>query len=666
MTIYSELFKPLDLGFTQIKNRVLMGSMHTGLEEEKNGFQQLASFYKKRAQGGVGLIVTGGIAPNIAGKTQPFSAVLSKRSQIKKHRLITKAVHDADSKICMQILHTGRYGYHPFNVAPSKLKSPITPFSPFKMPKWYIKKTVKDFARCAHLAKLAGYDGVEVMGSEGYLLNQFICKRTNHRTDEYGGSYENRIKIVLDIIKAIRQKVGDNFILIYRLSMIDLVEGGSSFEEVKLLAQKIKELGVNIINTGIGWHEARIPTIATSVPRGAFSFVTKRLKQEVDIPLVTTNRINGPNIANEILKDGHADMISMARPFLADPDLVNKSKDNKQDEINTCIGCNQACLDHVFQNKIASCLVNPIACHEEEFIKKENFIPKNIVVIGAGPAGISFAIEAKRLGHKVTVFEKSHTIGGQFNLARSIPGKEEFHETMRYFNKQIELLGLEVHLDTDVSLEFINSLKYDHLVISTGVKPNIPKIPGIDLPHVYTYEEVIQKKKVPGSKVAIIGAGGIGFDVAEFLLHDDKNEFYRFWGIDRSLEIPGGIKKPEVVDSKREIFLMQRKASKHGKGLGKTTGWIHRMTLKKQNVKFLNNLEYQEITQNKLIFKQENKEKFIPIDSVVLCSGQRSVNELYKELKEKENVHIIGGAKLAEQVDAKRAIDEAFRLAYQL
>lgn len=665
MTKYNHLFSPLDLGFTQIKNRILMGSMHTGLEEEKNGFKKLASFYKKRAEGGVGLIVTGGIAPNFAGRTQPLAAELSYPWQVKKHKLVTDAVHEAGSKICMQILHTGRYAYHPLSVAPSKIKSPITPFTPFKMPKWYIKKTVADFTKCAFLAQKAGYDGVEIMGSEGYLINQFICKRTNKRTDEYGGSYENRIRFALDIIKSVRKKVGENFIIIYRLSMIDLVENGSSFDEVIELAQKLKNLGVNIINTGIGWHEARVPTIATNVPRAAFSFVTERLKKEVDIPLITTNRINGPKVADDIIKNGQAHMISMARPFLADPEIVNKAKNDREDEINTCIGCNQACLDHVFKNKIASCLVNPIACHEDEFIKRDDFISKKIIVAGAGPAGISFAIEAKRLGHNVTLYEKSDKIGGQFNLARSIPGKEEFHETMRYFNNQIKLLNLDIKLNTEVNLEMLESLKFDHIVFSTGVRPNIPNIQGIEHDLVMTYEEVITKKKTPGKNVAIIGAGGIGFDVSEFLLHDDE-DFYDFWGIDKEIKSPGGLKSPKKTEAKRNIYLMQRKATKHGKNLGKTTGWIHRSSLKKYGVHFLNNLEYKRIEKDALIYEQNHKEKRLEVDSIVLCSGQISVNELYKKLESSGKAHIIGGAKLAEQVDAKRAIKEAFKLAYSL
>lgn len=662
----TNLFTELDLGFTKIKNRVLMGSMHTGLEESKGGFKKLAAFYAKRAQGGVGLIVTGGIAPNFAGKTQPLAARLCYPWQVKKHKLITKAVHDNGSKICMQILHTGRYAYHPLSVAPSKLKSPITPFTPFKMSKRVIRKTIEDFANCAYLAKKAGYDGVEIMGSEGYLLNQFISKHTNKRTDEYGQTYENRIRFVLEIISAIRQKVGDDFILIYRLSMLDLVKDGSSFEEVIDLAKKVEALGINIINTGIGWHESRVPTIATSVPRGAFSFVTEKLRPHVSIPLITTNRINDPVTANKIIESKQADMISMARPFLADPQIVNKIKNNQWDQINTCIGCNQACLDHVFKNKVASCLVNPIASNETEFIKREDFSSKKIIVVGAGPAGISFAIEAKRLGHDVTIYEKSDKIGGQFNLARAIPGKEEFHETMRYFKNQIKLLNVEVKLNTPVTKELIDSLNYDHIVFSTGVRPNIPKIKGIDLDHVLTYEEVISKKKIPGNKVAVIGAGGIGFDVSEFLLHNDSEDFYDFWGIDKDIQTPGGLITPIVKSPKREVFLMQRKSSKHGEGLGKTTGWIHRMTLKKHKVNFLNDLEYKEITKDKLIYIHNDKEISLDIDSVVLCSGQRSVNELYEHYKLSGKAHIIGGAKLAEQVDAKRAIDEAFRLAYKL
>jgi len=661
-----DLFTPLDLGFCKIKNRVLMGSMHTGLEESVDGFEKLAKFYADRAKGGVGLIVTGGIAPNFAGKTHPMATKLCYWWQVKKHKLITDAVHENGSKICMQILHTGRYAYHPLSVAPSKIKSPITPFTPFKMSKRSIRKTIKDFANCASLAQKAGYDGVEIMGSEGYLINQFICRKTNKRTDSYGGSYENRIRFALEIVEAVKKKVGENFIIIYRLSMLDLVEEGSSFNEVLELAKKLEGLGVHIINTGIGWHEARVPTIATSVPRGGYTFVTEKIKKYLTVPVVTVNRINDPITASDIIKTQKADMISMARPFLADADIVNKIKDNKTQEINTCIGCNQACLDHVFKNKVASCLVNPMAAHELDFKKRDDFTAKKIIVAGAGPAGLSFAIEAQRLGHDVTLYERSDSVGGQFNLARSIPGKEEFHETMRYFNNQLKVLGVKVITGTELTKELIDKLDYDAIVFSTGVRPFIPKLKGADLPHVFTYEEVITRKKIPKQRVAIIGAGGIGFDTSEFLLHREDENFYEFWGIDKDMSARGGLIDAKVKPPKREIYLMQRKATKHGKGLGKTTGWIHRMSLKKHQVNFLKDLEYKEINEKGLIYIQDGKEHQLEVDNIIFCSGQRSVNELYEHYKLSGKAHIIGGAKLAQQVDAKRAISEAFKLAYSL
>ncbi|MCT4643017.1 MAG: NADPH-dependent 2,4-dienoyl-CoA reductase [Bacteriovoracaceae bacterium] len=668
MSKYPHLFEPLDLGFTTIQNRTLMGSMHTGLEEAKDGFYKTAKYYEQRAKGGVGIIVTGGISPNFAGKTQPLAASLAWPWQVKNHKIITDAVHKYDTKICMQILHAGRYGYSPFNVGPSRIKSPITPFTPWALTNRGVKRTVKDFARSAKLAQKAGYDGVEIMASEGYLINQFISKRTNTRTDEYGGSFENRIRFAKEIVEAVRKETGTNFIIIFRLSMLDLVEEGSTIEEVIHLGKEVEKLGVNIINTGIGWHEARVPTIATSVPRGAFTFITEKLKEHLSVPLITTNRINGPQKAEEILSNGQADMVSMARPFLADPHLVKKSKEGREDEINTCIGCNQACLDHIFQHKIASCLVNPIACHETDYIKREDFKAKDIVVVGAGPAGISFAIEARRLGHNVDLYEKSNILGGQFNIAAGIPGKEEFYETLRYFKNQIDLLGVNVHLETELNVDKIKELKFDHIVFTTGVKPNIPKLEGVDLPNVLTYEDVLKHKKEVGKKVAIIGAGGIGFDTAEYLTHSDDFNFYDFWGVDRDVKNAGGLKKPEKQDPKREVFLMQRKASKHGKNLGKTTGWIHRQTLKKYGVNFIGDLGYSKITPKGIEYTKDDKTHFLEVDNIVLCSGQISENKLYNHFKEElgDSCHIIGGAKLAEQVDAKRAIKEAFDLAYRL
>jgi 2,4-dienoyl-CoA reductase (NADPH2) len=598
---YPHLFAPLDLGFTTLRNRTLMGSMHTGLEEEKGGYEKMAAYFGERAAGGVGLIVTGGIAPDVSGWTGPFATRLTSKSAAEKHKVVTEAVHKHGGKIAMQILHTGRYGYHPFCVAPSAVKSPISPFKPWALSKRGINRTISHFARAAKLAQYANYDGVEIMGSEGYLINQFIAKRTNFRTDEYGGSYENRIRFALEVVRAVREAVGREFIIIFRLSMMDLVEGGSTWQEVVQLAKELEKAGVTIINTGIGWHEARIPTIATMVPRGAFSWVTKKMKGEVSIPLITTNRINMPHVAEQILADGHADMVSMARPFLADPELVNKAEQGREDEINTCIGCNQACLDHIFQRKLTSCLVNPRACHETEL----NYLPttkrKRIAVVGAGPAGLAAATVAAQRGHKVTLFEASGEIGGQFNIAKQIPGKEEFYETIRYFNKQLQVTGVELKLNTWANEETLAG--FDEVILATGITPNTPKIPGIDHPKVLGYLDVLRDKKPVGKRVAIIGAGGIGFDTAEFLSHSGPSTsqnlaaFLKEWGIDETNEATGGIEgvtaHPEP--SPREIYLLQRKETKVGDGLGKTTGWIHRSALKSKKVKMMNAVQYDRI-----------------------------------------------------------------------
>ncbi len=669
---YPNLFEPLDLGFTTLKNRVLMGSMHTGLEEVKNGFERLATYFAERAAGGAGLIVTGGIAPNRAGWVKPFSARMTSHRHVRKHKLITEAVHKEGGKICMQILHAGRYGYSPLNVAPSAIKSPITPFKPFALTKGGIKRTIYDFARSARLAKKAGYDGVEIMGSEGYLINQFIAAATNKRTDEYGGSFENRIKFPIEIIKAVREATGDDFIIIYRLSMLDLVPGGSSWEEVVHLAKEVEKAGANIINTGIGWHEARIPTIATMVPRGAFTWVTKKLKGEVNVPLVTTNRINMPQVAEQILADGHADMISMARPFLADAELVKKAEEGREDEINTCIGCNQACLDHVFKNKLTSCLVNPRACHETELNYLPTNDPKKIAVVGAGPAGLAFSTVAAQRGHKVTLFDASDKIGGQFNIAKKIPGKEEFNETLRYFGKQLELHAVEVKLNTPVSAEDLKSGNYDQVILATGIQPRKPGIDGIEHPKVMSYLDVLQKEKEVGKKVAIIGAGGIGFDVAEYLSHghDSKEqsieEFLSEWGIDPQNEARGGVENvdPQPVDSPREIVMLQRTNGKMGAKLGKTTGWIHRTTLKHRNVQMLTNVQYKKIDDDGLHITVGEEDRLLPVDNVVICAGQLSENSLLKPLQEAGiNVDIIGGAHTAAELDAKAAINQASKLA---
>jgi 2,4-dienoyl-CoA reductase (NADPH2) len=672
-TNYTKLFEPLDLGFTTLKNRVLMGSMHTGLEELKGGYEKMAAFYAERAKGGVGLIVTGGIAPNIAGWVGPFSSKLTNKRTAEHHKIITKAVHEQDGKICLQILHTGRYGYHPFAVAPSSIKSPISPFKPWALSKLGIRKTIKDYINCAKLAQFAGYDGVEVMGSEGYLINQFIAAKTNKRTDEWGGSYENRIKFPLEIVKGIRKEVGENFIIIFRLSMLDLVEGGSTWEEVVHLAKELEKAGVTIINTGIGWHEARIPTIATMVPRGAFSWVTKKMMGEVNIPLVTTNRINTPEIAEKILQDGHADMVSMARPFLADAHFVNKAKANKGDEINTCIGCNQACLDHIFNRKAASCLVNPQACRETELKMTTATAKKNIAVVGAGPAGLTASTIAAERGHHVTLFDSASEIGGQFNIAKQIPGKEEFYETLRYYQKQLEIHNVHIRLNTTVQAEDLK--EFDEIIVSTGITPRKPPIEGIDHPKVLSYIDVLKHKKEVGKRVAIIGAGGIGFDTAEYLTHDghstslDIPAFLEEWGIDPKNEVRSGVEgiKPQPIPSPREVYLLQRKETKIGDGLGKTTGWVHRISLKNKAVKMMNAVQYDKIDDAGLHITVRGEKQVLAVDNVVICAGQECKNELYEPLKNMgKTVHIIGGAFQAGELDAKRAIEQGYRLALEI
>ena len=669
-TKYPKLLEPLDLGFTVLKNRVLMGSMHTGLEEEKDGYDRMAAYFAERAKGGVGLIVTGGIAPNRAGWVGPFSSRLSNKRTADKHKKITEAVHQNDGKICMQILHSGRYGYHPLSVAPSGIKSPISPFKPWELSKRGIKRTINDFVNCAVLAKYAGYDGVEIMGSEGYLINQFIVKKTNKRSDGYGGNYENRIKFPLEIIKAVRKAVGEHFIIIYRLSMLDLVEDGSSWEEVVHLAKEVEKAGATIINTGIGWHEARIPTIATMVPRGAFSWVTKKMMGEVNIPLITTNRINTPELAEKILSDGHADMISMARPFLADPYFVQKAQEDKADEINTCIACNQACLDHVFKRKIASCMVNPRACHETELVYDPTSSAKNIAVVGAGPAGLAYSCVSAERGHKVTLFDASDQIGGQFNIAKQIPGKEEFYETLRYFSKRLQNANVQLKLNTRVSAEDLK--EFDHVILSTGIKPRKLTIEGINHPKVLSYLDVLKDKKDVGEKVAIIGAGGIGFDVAEFLTHKGESTalnvgaFLEEWGIDHSLDSRGGIEgiQPVVAESHRKIFLMQRKATKVGAKLGKTTGWVHRLSLKSKNVSMINAVEYNKIDDKGLHYTRKGEQHVLEVDHIIVCAGQLSNNELYQPLVDMGlKVDLIGGADLALELDAKHAINQGSRLA---
>jgi 2,4-dienoyl-CoA reductase (NADPH2) len=672
---YKHIFEPLDLGFTTLKNRILMGSMHTGLEEEKNGIDKIATYYAERAKGGVGLIVTGGIAPNIQGWTGPFSARMSTKKHAKHHQKITEAVHAAGGKICMQILHAGRYGYHPFNVAPSKIKSPITPFKPFKLTQSGINRTIRDFVNSAKLSKVAGYDGVEIMGSEGYLINQFIAKRTNKRTDNYGGEYENRMRLPIELVKQTREAVGTDFIIIYRLSMLDLVEKGSSWEEVVQLGKEIEKAGATIINTGIGWHESRIPTIATSVPRAAFTWVTKKMKEELSIPLVTSNRINMPETAEKILSEGDADMISMARPFLADPEWVNKAEADKSDEINTCIGCNQACLDHVFEQKVASCLVNPRACHETELNYNPTDNKKKIAVIGAGPAGLAAATITAQRGHNVTLFDAANETGGQFNIAKLIPGKEEFYETLRYFNKQIELHNVTVKLNTRVSVDDLKDSDFDEIVIATGIKPRELKIEGINHSKVLSYLDVLKHKKPVGKRVAVIGAGGIGFDVSEYLSHEGESSalnidaWLKEWGIDKSMEARSGIDgvKPDFHPSPREIFMFKRSAGKFGGNLGKTTGWIHRSTLKKKKVQFIGEVSYTKIDDKGLHYTQNEEAKILEVDNIVICAGQTPFKELYQPLLDvNKKVHVIGGADFASELDAKRAINQGARLAAEL
>ncbi len=672
---YKHIFEPLDLGFTILKNRILMGSMHTGLEEAKNGIDKIATYYAERAKGGVGLIITGGISPNIQGWTGPFAARMSTKKHAKHHQKITKAVHKEGGKICMQILHSGRYGYHPFNVAPSNIKSPITPFKPFKLSQSGIKRTIRDFVNCAQLSKLAGYDGIEIMGSEGYLINQFIVKKTNKRADNYGGDYANRMRLPIELVKQTREALGNDFIIIYRLSMLDLVDQGSSWEEVVQLGKEIEKAGATIINTGIGWHESRIPTIATSVPRAAFTWVTKKMKKELSIPLITSNRINMPETAEKILSEGDADMISMARPFLADPEWVNKAAQNRTDEINTCIGCNQACLDHVFEQKVASCLVNPRACHETEFNYNPTEKKKKIAVVGAGPAGLAASTIAASRGHIVTLFDADSEIGGQFNIAKQIPGKEEFYETVRYFKKQIEIHNVSLQLNTRVSVADLKAADFDEIIVATGIKPRELKIKGINHPKVLSYIDVLKDKKNVGKRVAVIGAGGIGFDVSEYLTHEGESTsqnidaWLKEWGIDKSLEARAGIEDviPQFDPSPRAVFMFKRSNGKFGGNLGKTTGWIHRSTLKKKKVQFIGGVSYTKIDDKGLHYTQNGEPKILEVDHIVICAGQVPFQELYQPLIDAgRNVHVIGGAFLASELDAKIAISQGARLAASL
>ncbi len=671
-TPYPHLLAPLDLGFTTLKNRVLMGSMHVGLEEARDGFNRMAAFYAERARGGVGLIVTGGISPNDRGRPAPGGAVMATEAHAQAHRVVTQAVHEAGGRICMQILHFGRYAYHPELVAPSALKAPINPFTPHALTADEVEQTIADYVRCAQLAQQAGYDGVEIMGSEGYLINEFIAAQANQRTDAWGGSYENRIRFPLEIVRRTRAAVGRDFILIFRLSMLDLVEGGSTVDEVVQLAQALEAAGVTILNTGIGWHEARIPTIATKVPRAAFAWVTEQLKGRVNIPLVATNRINTPEVAEAILAGGQADMVSMARPFLADPDFVAKAASGRADEINTCIGCNQACLDHTFAGRITSCLVNPRACHETLMVETPARRRERVAVVGAGPAGLAFATTAARRGLDVTLFDAADRIGGQFNIARQVPGKEEFDETLRYFRRQLELTGVTLRLGRAVDAAALVDAGFRHVVLATGVTPRTPPLEGADHPKVMGYLDVLQHRRAVGERVAIIGAGGIGFDVAEFLLHDDAHAapsldaptFFREWGVDASGATRGGVTRAAAPAAPRRITLLQRKTSKVGDGLGKTTGWIHRAGLKARGVQMIPGVTYRRVDDAGLHIEVDGQAQVLDVDTVVVCAGQEPRRDLQAQLQA-AGVHVMlaGGADAAAELDAKRAIRQGTELA---
>ncbi len=683
---FAHLLAPLDLGFTTLKNRVLMGSMHTGLEDGRKHFPAMAAYFAERARGGVGLMVTGGYSPNIAGWTKPFAGMLVTSGAARRHKQVTDAVHAEGGKIALQILHTGRYGYHPLCVAPSRIQSPISPFTPRELSARGIERQIRAFVRCALLAREAGYDGVEIMGSEGYLINQFLVTHTNQRTDDWGGSYANRMRLAVEIVRRTREAVGPDFILIYRLSIIDLIPDGSSWDEVVQLAKAVEAAGATLINSGIGWHEARVPTIATSVPRGAFTWVTKKLRTELraaglTIPVITSNRLNMPEVAEQVLADGCADMVSMARPFLADPEFVNKAAQGRSQDINTCIACNQACLDHAFKNKLASCLVNPRAGHETELVISIAPAKKRVAVVGAGPAGLAAATTLAERGHNVTLFDSAEQIGGQFNLAKRVPGKEEFAETLRYFGRRIAQTGVKLQLNTRVDAADLVAQKFDEVILATGVTPRNPRIPGQDHHKVLSYIDVLLGRQPVGQRVALIGAGGIGFDVAEFLVtpagHStalDLPAWLAEWGVADPGEVRGGVVRPHSEPPARQIMLLQRKAGKMGAGLGKTTGWIHRAALKMKNVEMIAGVNYERIGDQGSgvgLFithgpKRENG-SVLEVDNIVLCAGQEPLRELLEPLRAAGiKTHLIGGADEASELDAKRAIDQGTRLAAAL
>ena len=668
---YPHLFAPLDLGFTTIRNRVLMGSMHTGLEDRARDFPKLAAYFAERAEGGVGLIVTGGFAPNIEGWLKPFASRLGWPWEARRHQQVTDAVHAHGARICLQLLHAGRYAFHPLLVAPSRLKAPINPFTPRELSARGVERTIAAFANAARLAREGGYDGVEVMGSEGYLINQFLSARTNRRNDRWGGSPENRMRFAVEIVRRIREACGPDFIIMYRLSMLELVPDGLAWDEIVAQAKAIEAAGATIINTGIGWHESRVPTIATPVPRAAFAEVTARLRPHVSLPLVATNRINMPDVAERILADGKADMVSMARPLLADPHWVRKAAAGRPEAINTCIACNQACLDHVFNNTRASCLVNPRACHETELVYAPTAAPKRIAVVGAGPAGLACATVAAERGHRVTLFEASDAIGGQFNLAARIPGKEEFRETLRWFRHRIEETGVELRLSTTPEPDTLRG--YDEIVLATGVLPRKVDFPGHDHPKVVGYLDVLAGRVVPGRRVAIVGAGGIGFDVAAFLVHDgpspslDPALWMREWGVDPAFAAPGGLVSPDPLPPAREVWLLQRSPGRPGARLGRTTGWIHRATLKHKRVHMHGGVEYLGVGDDGFRVRIEGEVRLLPVDHVVVCAGQEPDRRLFDALQGLGSpVHLVGGADVAAELDAKRAIAQASRLAARL